>query len=239
MPRRYAFTVSNEHHEEHHRNLSDGWARASIFGMADGLVTNVALMLGFAGAAAEPSSVRLAGLAGLVAGGFSMASGEYLSMQAQKELFEREIEVERMSLRDNPVEERAELVALFEERGVDPSLSGLLADELMRDPELALRTHAREELGVDPTAIGSPWRAAVGSLVSFAVGAFIPLVPWLVNQNGKPIDVSIGLGVVAAGTLGGAIGKMTGRGAFRSALRFLAISTASAAVTYVVGAAIG
>jgi VIT1/CCC1 family predicted Fe2+/Mn2+ transporter len=207
--------------------------------MADGLVTNVALMLGFAGAAAEPSSVRLAGLAGLVAGGFSMASGEYLSMQAQKELFEREIEVERKSLLDNPVEERAELVALFEQRGVDPTLSGLLADELMRDPDLALRTHAREELGVDPSAIGSPWRAAVGSLVSFAVGAFIPLVPWLINQEGKPIGVSIALGVAAAATLGGAIGKMTGRGAIRSAGRFLTISTASATVTYIVGVAIG
>jgi VIT1/CCC1 family predicted Fe2+/Mn2+ transporter len=196
-------------------------------------------MLGFAGAAAEPSSVRLAGLAGLVAGGFSMASGEYLSMQAQKELFEREIEVERKSLLDNPIEERAELVALFEQRGVDPTLSGLLADELMRDPDLALRTHAREELGVDPSAIGSPWRAAVGSLVSFAVGAFIPLVPWLINQEGKPIGVSIALGVAAAATLGGAIGKMTGRGAIRSAGRFLTISTASATVTYIVGVAIG
>mgnify|MGYP006272479951 FL=1 len=207
--------------------------------MADGLVTNVALMLGFAGAAAEPSSVRLAGLAGLVAGGFSMASGEFLSMQAQKELFEREMEVERKSLLDNPVEERAELVELFEQRGIDPNLSGLLADELMRDPELALRTHAREELGVDPSAIGSPWRAAVGSLLSFAIGALIPLLPWLVNHDSKPIGISIGLGVVSAAGLGGAIGKMTGRGVIRSAARFLAISTLSATVTYVVGVLIG
>ena len=231
--------MAQEHHEEHHRNLSDGWTRASIFGMADGLVTNVALMLGFAGAAADPSSVRLAGLAGLVAGGFSMASGEFLSMQAQKELFEREMEVERKSLRENPVEERAELVELFEQRGIDPKLSGLLADELMRDPELALRTHAREELGVDPTAIGSPWRAALGSLVSFGVGALIPLLPWLINHDSKPIGISIGLGVVAAATLGGAIGRMTGRGVVRSAARFLLISGASAAVTYVVGVLIG
>lgn len=228
-----------EHTEEHHRNLSDGWTRASIFGMADGLVTNVALMLGFAGAAADPSSVRLAGLAGLVAGGFSMASGEFLSMQAQKELFEREIEVERRSLRENPEQERAELVELFEERGIDPKLSGLLADELMRDPELALRTHAREELGVDPSAIGSPWRASLGSLLSFAVGALVPLLPWLIDHHGKPINISIGLGVVAAAGLGGAIGRMTGRGIVRSALRFLAISAASAGVTYVVGVLIG
>lgn len=228
-----------EHTEEHHRNLSDGWTRASIFGMADGLVTNVSLMLGFAGAAADPSSVRLAGLAGLVAGGFSMASGEFLSMQAQKELFEREIEVERRSLRDNPVQERAELVELFEERGIDPNLSGLLADELMRDPELALRTHAREELGVDPSAIGSPWRASLGSLVSFAIGALVPLLPWLIDHNSKPIGLSIGLGVVAATTLGGAIGRLTGRGVARSAVRFLLISAAAAGVTYAVGVLIG
>lgn len=239
MTYRYDGDMEAEHHEEHHRNLSDGWTRASIFGMADGLVTNVALMLGFAGAAAEPSSVRLAGLAGLVAGGFSMASGEYLSMQAQKELFEREIEVERKSLLDHPLEERAELVALFEERGIDPNLSGLLADELMRDPDLALRTHAREELGVDPSAIGSPWRAALGSLISFALGAFIPLLPWLIDQNSKPVAASIALGVVAATTLGGAIGRMTGRGVVRSALRFLLISASSAAVTYGVGVLIG
>lgn len=231
--------MTEKHHEEHHRNLSDGWTRASIFGMADGLVTNVALMLGFAGAAAEPSSVRLAGLAGLVAGGFSMASGEYLSMQAQKELFEREIEVERKSLRDNPAEERAELVELFEQRGIDPNLSGLLADELMRDPELALRTHAREELGVDPSAIGSPWRASLGSLLSFGLGALVPLVPWLIDQKSKPVEISIGLGVVAAATLGGVIGRMTGRGVLKSSLRFLAISASSAAVTYAVGVLIG
>lgn len=226
-------------HEEQHRQLADGWARASIFGMADGLVTNVSLMLGIAGAHTNHAGVRLAGIAGLVAGGFSMASGEYLSVRAQKELFEREIEVERKSLLESPAEERLELVELFEKRGVDSELAGKLADELMKDPELALITHTREELGIDPSAVGSPWRAATGSLVAFSVGAMIPLVPWLVTSSGSPINVSVGLGAGSAMVLGGGIGRLTGRGVVRSALRFLAISGFAAGVTYLIGRFVG
>lgn len=230
-------------HDEHHRQLSDGWARASIFGMSDGLVTNVSLMLGFMGAnhgAAAHATIRLAGLAGLVAGGFSMAAGEYISMTSQKELFEREIDIERRSIRDNPAGERLELVALFEERGIDPDLAGKLADELMRDPELALRTHTREELGIDPSAIGSPWKASFGSLLSFAIGALIPLIPWLVTPaHASPEFWSIGLGAGSAAGLGALIGSMTGRGRFRSGIRFLAIATFSALVTFYVGKLVG
>ncbi len=229
-----------EQHVEEHRQLSDGWARASIFGMADGLVTNVALMLGIAGSnAATHDAIRLAGIAGLVAGGFSMASGEYLSMRAQKELFEREIEIERRSLAESPVEERLELVELFKSRGVDPDLAGKLADELMKDPELALLTHTREELGIDPSSVGSPWRAATGSLVAFAIGALIPLIPWLVTDSGKPIGISVGLGAASAVLLGGGIGRLTGRGVIRSASRFLVISGFAAGVTYLVGHLVG
>ena len=229
-----------EQHVEEHRQLSDGWARASIFGMADGLVTNVALMLGIAGSnAATHDAIRLAGIAGLVAGGFSMASGEYLSMRAQKELFEREIEIERRSLAESPVEERLELVELFKSRGVDPDLAGKLADELMKDPELALLTHTREELGIDPSSVGSPWRAATGSLVAFAFGALIPLIPWLVTDSGKPIGISVGLGAASAVLLGGGIGHLTGRGVIRSASRFLVISGFAAGVTYLVGHLVG
>jgi len=215
-----------EQHVEEHRQLSDGWARASIFGMADGLVTNVGLMLGIAGSnAATHDAIRLAGIAGLVAGGFSMASGEYLSMRAQKELFEREIEIERRSLAESPVEERLELIEL--------------ADELMKDPELALLTHTREELGIDPSSVGSPWRAATGSLVAFAFGALIPLIPWLVTDSGKPIAISVGLGAASAVLLGGGIGRLTGRGVIRSASRFLVISGFAAGVTYLVGHLVG
>lgn len=226
-------------HEEQHRQLADGWARASIFGMADGLVTNVSLMLGIAGAHTNHAGVRLAGIAGLVAGGFSMASGEYLSVRAQKELFEREIEVERKSLEESPAEERLELVELFEKRGVDPELAGKLADELMKDPELALITHTREELGIDPSAVGSPWRAATGSLIAFSFGALIPLVPWLVTSSGSPINISVALGAGSALILGGGIGRLTGRGVVRSGLRFLAISGFAAGVTYLIGHFVG
>ena len=227
-------------HEEHHRQIADGWSRAAIFGMADGLVTNVSLMLGIAGASsATHTAVRLAGLAGLVAGGLSMASGEYLSMRAQKELFEREIEVERKSLQESPAEERNELVALFESRGIDPDLSGKIADELMKDPELALLTHTREELGIDPSSIGNPWKAAGSSLVAFCLGAVIPLVPWLVSSNGKPVLASIVLGAVGSASLGGGIGVLTGRNAFLSAIRFTAVSGFAAATTYLVGYLIG
>ncbi|CAB4856915.1 unannotated protein [freshwater metagenome] len=226
-------------HVEQHRQLADGWARASIFGMADGLVTNVSLMLGIAGAHTDHAGVRLAGIAGLVAGGFSMASGEYLSVRAQKELFEREIEIERRSLAESPAEERLELVDLFESRGVDPELAGKLADELMKDPELALITHTREELGIDPSSVGSPMRAATGSLVAFSFGAMIPLIPWLVTSKGSPIEISVGLGAASAVLLGGGIGRMTGRGVIRSALRFLTISALAAGVTYAIGHFVG
>jgi len=161
----------------HHRDVRSGGARAAVFGVSDGLVTNVSLILGVAGAHPGGSIVRLTGVAGLVAGAFSMAAGEYLSMQAQRELLQRELEVERQSLRRAPEAERRELTAIYERRGLDPGLAAELVDEVMRDPDVALETHAREELGIDPGSLGSPWRAAVSSFVTFAVGALLPLLP--------------------------------------------------------------
>src|SRR3954452_13895661 len=138
--------------EHHHRNVKGGAARAAVFGISDGLTTNVSLILGVAGAAATTgaSFVRLAGVAGLVAGAFSMAAGEYVSMRAQSELLERELELERREIRRRPENERRELAAIYRSRGVDPSMADEMATELMRDPEMALETHAREELGIDP-----------------------------------------------------------------------------------------
>ncbi|HEX3946332.1 MAG TPA: VIT1/CCC1 transporter family protein, partial [Acidimicrobiales bacterium] len=161
----------------HHRDLRSGGIRAAVFGMSDGLVTNVSLILGVAGADPTGSVVRLTGIAGLVAGAFSMAAGEYLSMQAQRELLQRELEVERQSLRRAPEAERRELTAIYERRGLDPVLAAELVGEMMRDPEVALETHAREELGIDPGALGSPWRAAASSFATFALGALLPLLP--------------------------------------------------------------
>src|ERR1017187_2425440 len=139
----------------------------------DGLVTNVSLILGFAGANPGHNIIRLAGLAGLVAGAFSMGSGEYLSMRAQKELYGYEIDVERRALQDEPDLEREELRDIFLGRGIDAELAERLSTDLMRDPDLALRTHTREELGIDPSATGSPWIAALSSFLFFSVGAAV------------------------------------------------------------------
>jgi VIT1/CCC1 family predicted Fe2+/Mn2+ transporter len=231
--------VVDSPHPEHHRQVTNGWARAAVFGASDGLVTNVSLILGFAGASPGHAVVRLAGLAGLVAGAFSMATGEYLSMQAQRELIEREIDVERRALAAYPAAEKAELLEIFIHRGIEPPLATLMADELMKNPDIALRTHTREELGIDPTTVGSPVRAAVGSFFSFSVGALIPLLPWLVTSGGDPVWWSIGLGAVATFAVGGTVGGFTQRGVMRGGLRQLVITALAAAVTWGVGHGVG
>lgn len=231
--------MSETFHGEAHRQLTSGWFRAGVFGASDGLVTNISLILGFAGANPGHSVVRLAGLAGLVAGGFSMASGEWVSVRAQKESLEYEIEVERRSLEASPVEEREELKTLFVARGIEPELADRLATDLMRDPDLALRTHAREELGIDPSATGSPWAAATSSFVAFSIGALIPLIPWLVTSNGSEAVWSIVLGALASLVFGGAIGWFIRRGTVRWALRQLLVTTLAAAVTFGVGRLVG
>lgn len=231
--------MSEAYHGEAHRQITSGWFRAGIFGASDGLVTNVSLILGFAGANPAHDVVRLAGLAGLVAGGFSMASGEWISVRAQKELLDYEISVERQSLKDNPDMERRELCDLFVARGIEPDLASRLSEDLMRDPDLALRTHAREELGVDPSATGSPWAAAISSLLAFSVGAFIPLIPWVVTSTGKEVLWSIGLGAAGALGFGAAIGTFIRRGAWRWAFRQLLVGTLAAAVTFGIGRLVG
>jgi len=231
--------VSETVHGEAHRQITTGWFRAGVFGASDGLVTNISLILGFAGANPGHSVVRLAGLAGLVAGGFSMASGEWVSVRAQKESFEYEIDVERRSLEASPAEERDELQALFESRGIDTELADRLATDLMRDPDLALCTHAREELGVDPSATGSPWAAAISSFLAFSLGAFIPLLPWLVTSGGNDALWSIALGAVASLVFGGVIGWFIRRGTWRWALRQLMVTALAAGVTFAVGRLVG
>jgi len=225
--------------EEHHRQISDGWIRAGIFGISDGLVTNTSVLLGIAGASSGHSFVRLAGVAALIAGGFSMATGEYLSMRATKELLEYEINVERRSIADDPDEERNELREMFIRRGIEADLAERLSVDLMRDPELALQTHVREELGVDPSATGSPWAAATSSLLTFSIGAFIPLVPWLFTSSGNEIWWSVSLSAVGSAGVGGAIGVFTRRGTFKWALRQVVVTALAAGVTFGVGRLVG
>jgi VIT1/CCC1 family predicted Fe2+/Mn2+ transporter len=207
--------------------------------VSDGLVTNVSLVLGIAGANPGPGIVRLAGVAGLVAGSFSMAAGEYLSMSAQRELFEREIEVERKALTKSPEGETNELRGMYVQRGIDPAVARDMANEVMADPQLALETHAREELGIDPEQLGSPIQAAAASFFTFALGAFIPLVPWLFTSGTAAVVASVVLGALASIAVGAVLAAYTERSYVRSALRQLAITIVAAAVTYGVGRAIG
>lgn len=225
--------------EKHHRNIQGGAARAAVFGVSDGLVSNVAIVLGFAGADPRPGLVRLAGVVGLIGGAVSMAAGEYVSMKAQAELLERELEMERLELRRRPESERAELAAIYRSRGVDSATADELATQLMRDPELALETHAREELGIDPSELGSPVAASASSFLAFSVGAVVPLVPWFVGGGTAAIVASIVLGMLAALAVGAALARFTGRRTAPSAFRQLALSAVPAAITYALGSAAG
>ncbi|MGH9178376.1 MAG: VIT1/CCC1 transporter family protein [Acidimicrobiales bacterium] len=225
--------------EHHHRNIQGGAVRAAVFGISDGLVSNVSLILGVAGADPAPGVVRLAGLAGLVGGAFSMAAGEYVSMKAQSELLERELELERIEIRRRPENERRELAAIYRERGVAADVADELATHMMRDPDLALETHAREELGIDPNELGSPAQAALSSFLAFAFGALLPLLPWFVTKGAAATFASVIIGASSAVGIGLALAAFTGRSPARSAVRQLAIAAAAAGVTYLVGKAVG
>ncbi|HJV08499.1 MAG TPA: VIT1/CCC1 transporter family protein [Acidimicrobiales bacterium] len=225
--------------EKHHRDVQGGTARAAVFGVSDGLVSNVAIVLGFAGANTGPGLVRLAGLAGLIGGAVSMAAGEYISMTAQTELLERELEMERLELRRRPEAERRELAQIYRSRGVDAATAEQLATALSRDPDLALQTHAREELGIDPDSLGEPVKAALSSFVTFSLGASIPLVPYFFGTGTAALVAAIVLGVVAALAVGAFLAKFTGRPMGRSASRQLLFSAVPAAITYAIGSAVG
>jgi VIT1/CCC1 family predicted Fe2+/Mn2+ transporter len=222
-----------------HRDVRGGGARAAVFGLSDGLVTNISLVLGVAGASPGGQIVRLVGVAGLVAGAFSMAAGEYLSMSAQRELMERELEVERESLTQSPEGEAQELRGMYEQRGIAPAVARDMVHEVMQDPELALETHAREELGISPKHLGSPVQAALSSFFAFGIGAFIPLLPWLFTQGNGAILASVILSAVAAVTVGIVLAVFTQRSMFRSALRQLLLTAIAAGVTYGIGRALG
>jgi vacuolar iron transporter family protein len=223
-----------------HRNVQGGAARAAVLGAGDGLITNVSLVLGVAGAGSSHGSVvRLVGVAGLLAGAFSMAAGELVSVRAQAELVQRELDVERDELASEPHEEQMELAAMYRARGVPEADARTVARILMATPKLALDTHARLELGVDPANQASPNRAAMASFGSFAVGAVIPLVPWFIATGWAAVVSSIALAAIAAVVLGGAIGASTGRGVVRTALRQLVAVVVAAGITYGVGSLIG
>ncbi|HEV7886095.1 MAG TPA: VIT1/CCC1 transporter family protein [Acidimicrobiales bacterium] len=226
-------------HEHHHRNVQGGTARAAVFGISDGLVSNVALVIGVAGGHPAAGVVRLAGIVGLIGGAFSMAAGEYNSMQAQRELLERELEIERKEIHRRPESERRELVQIYRSRGIDKELAEELATEMHRDPALALETHAREELGIDPSELGSPVGAAAASFVTFSVGALLPLIPWFFGGGTGAIWASVVLGLVGSLAIGIALSAFTGRSWVRTSTRQLLVGALAAGVPYLIGNAVG
>jgi VIT1/CCC1 family predicted Fe2+/Mn2+ transporter len=222
-----------------HRDVGSSGVRAAVLGAGDGLLTNVSLVLGVAGANPPASTVRLAGIAGLLAGAFSMAAGELVSVRAQAELIDHEIDVERQELADDPAGEEVELAEMYEAKGLPVGEANTVADILMSNHDLALDTHARLELGVDPHEAPSASQAAMASFVSFSIGAFIPLFPWLFWSGSVAIVASITLGAGAAIGLGAAIGAFTGAGIWRTALRQFVAAAIAAAVTFAVGSLFG
>jgi vacuolar iron transporter family protein len=223
-----------------HRDVEGGSQRAAVLGAGDGLLTNLSLVLGVAGAAStDAATVRLAGVAGLLAGAFSMAAGELVSVRAQQELVQREVEKERQELANEPEEELQELIGMYRAQGLSPEDAGTVARILSVNPEVALDTHARLELGVDPEAPGSAGRAAIFSFVSFALGALLPLFPWFFTEGTTAVVASVVIGGLAALALGAMIGSFAGRSVWRTALRQLAVAAIAASVTYGVGSLLG
>ncbi len=224
----------------HRTGGRSGTLRAVIFGVSDGLVSNLSLVMGVAGASSgNPSFILLAGIAGLLAGAFSMAAGEYISMQSQRELFERQIALERAEMEAMPEEEEAELAAAYRAKGFAPDEAAGIAHRIFGDPATALDTLVREELGLDPDELGSPWKAAAGSFVAFAIGAIIPVIPYLFGGGTAVLLVSLGLSLVALFAVGAAVSLLTGRGLIFSGFRQLGIGLAAALVTYLIGSIIG
>lgn len=223
----------------HRGGGTSGGLRAAVFGVNDGLVSIACLVLGVAGAASDAAIILLTGVAGLLAGAFSMAAGEYLSMRSQREMFEYQIGLERDELAQYPEEEAGELALIYTARGLPEEEARTLAKRMIADPEMGLDTLAREELGLNPDELGSPWAAAGSSFLAFVVGGTIPLLPYVLEVQRQPLLISIALTGLALFSIGAVLSLFTGRGALRGGLRMLAIGSAAGAVTYFIGDTLG
>ncbi|MFJ2156143.1 MULTISPECIES: VIT1/CCC1 transporter family protein [unclassified Streptomyces] len=231
-------TLHEAHRDNHtHRDVNGGWLRPAVFGAMDGLVSNLALMTGVVGGAVSHQTVVITGLAGLAAGAFSMAAGEYTSVASQRELVEAELDVERRELRKHPEDEEGELASLYVSRGVEPALAREVAKQLSRDPEQALEIHAREELGIDPGDLPSPLVAAVSSFGAFALGALLPVLPFLLGATS--LMPALLLALVGLFGCGAVVARVTARSWWFSGLRQLALGGAAAGVTYALGTLFG
>jgi VIT1/CCC1 family predicted Fe2+/Mn2+ transporter len=225
--------------EGRHRGEVSGVLRATVFGVNDGLVSNFSLVMGVAGGTSNNSIVLLAGIAGIVAGAFSMASGEWISIRSQRELYENELRIEQEELRAFPEEERDELEMIYRAKGITPEAAHALVDAIMRRNDVALDTLAREELGLDPQTLGSPWVAAGSSFLAFAAGAALPVIPFLFGSGTAPTIVAAALSITALFAVGAATSIFTGRHAGRAGLRMAAIGAVVGAITFGIGSLVG
>lgn len=230
---------AESHDDPGHRALAGGSARAGVFGFSDGLVTNVSMIIGFAASGVGPGVVRLAGIASAVAGAASMSVGEWVSVRAQNDLVRRETALELRELLHNTGAETTELIGIYRAHGMSKEQATKAANEVMQDPQRALLVHAREEFGIDPTQLPNPISVAMISLVTFLLGAFLPIVPWMIGGGNGARIASIVIGLAAAALAGGIIGRQAHRSVVRSALRQVAVLIIAVTVTYAVGSVVG
>ena len=239
-PLPHRMPVNREEIGGRHRTSGAGnTLRAAVFGVNDGLVSNAALILGVAGATTDHGVILLTGSAGLLAGALSMAAGEYVSVRSQREMFEYQIGLEREELEQYPQEEAAELALIYTAKGIPKAEAESLANRLLQDPERALDTLAREELGLNPDELGSPWKAAGASFLAFASGALIPLAPFALTLNNRPLAASIILTGASLFSVGALLSLFTGRQAVYGGLRMLLIGGLAGAATFFIGKALG
>lgn len=224
---------------DRHQTTGGGNLRAAVFGVNDGLVSNASLILGVAGAGVEPSVILLSGIAGLLAGAFSMAAGEYVSVRSQREFYEYQIALEREELDQYPQEEAAELALIYQAKGVGKEEARRMADTLLLDPDRALDTLAREELGLNPDELGSPWGAAISSFLAFSLGAFIPLLPFLLLSGATALAGTLLATGISLFGVGAAISLFTGKQSLLGGLRMLGIGAAAGGATWLIGRALG
>lgn len=226
--------------EGRHRAMGGNSLRAAVLGANDGLVSNLSLVMGVAGAEASNASILLTGLAGLVAGACSMAMGEWLSVNSSRELYQKQIATEAMELEEVPEEEKEELVLIYQAKGLSEAEARALANQLLSDKSTALDTLVREELGIDPKELGgSAWGAAGVSFLLFSFGAIFPVAPYFLLEGASALLASLGLSGLALAGIGAGTSLFTGRGALFSAFRQLAIGFAAAGVTYGIGHLVG
>lgn len=222
-----------------HRGTGGGTLRAAVFGVNDGLCSNTSLILGIAGASASDEAILTAAVAGLLAGAFSMAAGEYVSMRSQRELFEHQIAEERDELMRYPEQEAEELALIYAARGLSVEEARALATRMVGDREMALVTLAREELGINPDDLGSPWGAAISSFVAFAAGAVLPLIPFVMHLGAAAVPTAVAIASVALFAVGAALSLFSGRSAWAGGLRMWGIGALAGGSTYMIGRMVG